>query len=155
MSIFNFLFKKKIYKGDKVYLKESYRVDERTAFDGVATVFYDIYIKETNIRVGSIDLRFTIEGDMYYYGHVGYSIIKEYRGNNYAYYACKVLFNIAATEFNMKELLITCSPENVASYKTLEKLGGEIIDFVQVPTHHFLYKKGETTKYIFKYELGL
>lgn len=155
MSFFDKLFRRKIYEGEVVYLKEDYRVDEKTAYDGVATVYYEIFDKQSNAKVGSIDLRLTVEGDMYYFGHVGYNIVKNYRGNHYAYYACKVLFNIAAMEFDMKELLITCSPENIASYKTLVKLGGEQIDFVEVPKHIYLYKIGETTKYVFKFKIGL
>lgn len=155
MSFLNIFKKKKKYEGEVVYLQESYRVDEKTAYDGVPTVYYDIYNNDSKDKVGSIDLRLTVEGDMYYYGHVGYNIKQTFRGNHYAYYACKILFNIAATEFDIKELIITCSPENIASYKTLMKLGGELIDFVEVPKHLFLYKIGEKTKYVFKYKLGL
>lgn len=154
MKLLDKLFKKDIYKGETVDLIENYRVDKDTSYDGVPTVFYDIYDKQGN-RVGKIDLRFDIEGDMYYYGHVGYNISKEYRGHNYAYYACKVLFNIAREEFKLNELYITCSPENIPSYKTLVKLGGEMIEHVQVPKEHTLYKFGETSKYIFKYKIGL
>ena len=155
MGIFDSLFKKKVYKGDVVSLRENYRTNEKTAYDGIPTVYYEILRNEDNKRVGSIDLRFTVEGDMYYYGHVGYRIVKEYRGNNYAYHACKILFNIAKLEFGMKELLITCSPENKASYRTLEKLNGEIIDFVNVPEYHQLYMLGETKKYVFKYKIDI
>ena len=115
--------------------------------------YYDVLRKEDNEKVGSIDLRLTVEGDMYYYGHIGYNIMKQYRGHSYAYYACKVLFKIAREEFNMDELIITCSPDNIPSYKTLMKLDGELIELAQVPKNHTLYLLGETSKYIFKYRL--
>ena len=152
MGIFDKFFKKKKYEGEVVSLIESYRVDEKTSFDGVPTVYYDIILNSDNKKVGSIDLRLTVEGFMYYYGHVGYNIIKQYRGNNYAYYACKVLFKIAHDEFNMDELIITCSPENIASYKILTKLGGQIVELVDVPSDHTLYRLGEKKKYIFKFD---
>ncbi len=155
MNIIKRLFKKKTFNGDVVYLKEKYRVDEETAYDGVPAIYYDIYRNEDSARVGSIDLRLTIEGDMYYYGHVGYNIIKKYRGNNYVYYACKILFEIAKYEFDMDELIITCSPDNIASYKTLKKLNGEIIDLVHIPKNHTLYSLGETSKYIFRFKINL
>lgn len=151
MSIFSKLFKKKIYQGENVYLKENYRVDEKSAYDGVATIYYDIYRISDNAKVGRTDLRLTVEGEMYYYGHVGYHILKEYRGNNYSYFACKILFKIAHDEFNLSELVITCSPENIASYKVLEKLGGKLIEIVDVPSSHTLYRLGETKKCVFKY----
>lgn len=155
MIFFDRLFKKKIYEGEVVNLKESYRVDEETSYDGIPTVYYDIISNDTNSKVGSIDLRLTVEGFMYYYGHVGYNIIKKYRGNNYAYYACKVLFKIARDEFNINELIITCSPENKASYRILTKLGGEIVELVDVPSDHTLYILGEKKKYIFRFDNSL
>ena len=150
------LFKsKKIYEGEIVDLKERYRVDKQTAYDGVPTIYYDILRHNDKEKVGTIDLRLTIQGDMYYYGHIGYNILRSYRGNHYAYEACKMLFVIAKEEFNMSELIITCSPENIASYKTLKKLNGELLELVKVPKNHDLYLKGETSKYIFRYKIDL
>ena len=146
---------KKLHKGDVVDLREYYRVSEKQALDHIPTVYYEIYIHDSNIKVGSIDLRLSIEDDMYYYGNVGYNIIQQYRGNNYAYYACLVLFEIARDEFDMEELIITCSPDNIASYKTLRKLDGELVELIKVPPNHQLYAKGETSKYIFKYKIDL
>ena len=134
---------------------ERYRVSKESAQDGVATVYYDIISNQDNEKVGSIDLRLSIEGDMYYYGNIGYSIQRLKRGHNYAYYACKVLFDIARDEFGMKELIITCSPDNIASYKTLKKLNGELIELAKVPPKHMLYTLGETSKYIFRYKINL
>ena len=150
------LFKsKKIYEGEIVDLKERYRVDKQTAYDGVPTIYYDILRHSDKEKVGTIDLRLTIQGDMYYYGHIGYNILRSYRGNHYAYEACKMLFGIAKDEFNMSELIITCSPDNIASYKTLKKLNGELLELVKVPKNHDLYLKGETSKYIFRYKIDL
>ena len=110
---------------------------------------------DTKLKVGSIDLRLTVEGDMYYYGHIGYNIIRTFRGHNYAYYACLVLFKIARDEFGMDELIITCSPDNIASYRTLTKLNGELIELVEVPKNHHLFAIGESKKYIFRYRISL
>lgn len=155
VGFFDLFRKKKRYEGDVVDLKEKYRVSEKQAFDGVPTVYYDILLHGSNLKVGSIDLRLTVEGDMYYYGHIGYNIIRSFRGHNYAYHACLVLFEIARNEFGMSELIITCSPDNIASYKTLRKLNGELIELVKVPVHHRLYAIGETSKYIFRYRINL
>ena len=153
MNFFKNLFSKNKYVGEVVYLVERYRLSKDEASDGVPTIYYDIYLNDSDVKVGSIELRLTIEGFMYYYGHIGYNIMKVHRGNHYAYYACKVIFDIAKKEFGLNELIITCSPENIASYKTLVKLEGEIIDLVDVPSDHTLYMMGETKKYIFKYTI--
>ena len=156
MSLFDLLTKdRKDYVGSVVDLKERYRVDEKMAYDGVPTVYYDIVDHKTKKKVGSIDLRLTNEGDMYYYGNIGYNVLPEMRGNNYAYHACKLLFEVARDEFHMDELIITCSPENTASYKTLQKLDGELLELVDVPEGHTLYALGEKSKYIFRYKISL
>ncbi|MBQ0036793.1 MAG: GNAT family N-acetyltransferase [Firmicutes bacterium] len=154
MGLFSRLFKKRV-EGDVVDLVEDYRVNERNSYDGVPTVYYDIYLHGNNVKVGKIELRLSVEGDNIYYGHIGYNIVREHRGHHYAYEACKVLFNIARDEFKLSELVITCSPENVASYKTLKMLNGELVDLVKVPNNHLLYILGEKTKYIFKYKIDL
>ena len=155
MGIFDFIREKKVYEGEIVDLRERYRVSAQKAYDGVATVYYEILRHEDRHKVGTIDLRLSIEGDMYYYGNVGYNVQKEERGHHYAYHACRVLFQIAKEEFGMKELIITCSPENEASYKTLTKLGGELLELVEVPPRHLLYTIGEKSKYIFRYKIDL
>lgn len=147
--------KKNLYKGTIVDLKEKYRTNKDTSFDGVPCVYYDILRHEDSERVGSIDLRMSVEGDMLYYGNVGYRIMKMYRGHHYAYEACKLLFEIAREEFKMKELILTCSPENIASYRTLKKLNGQMLDLIKVPKDHPLFREGKTRKYIFRYKIEL
>ena len=155
MRFLDLFHNKKVHEGEVIDLKERYRISEKTAFDGVATVYYDMIRHQDQEKVGTIDLRLTIEGDMYYYGHVGYNVMRAYRGNNYAYYACRVLFRIAKEEFGMDELIITCSPDNIASYRTLKKLDGELLELVKVPPGHPLYTLGETDKYVFRYKISL
>lgn len=153
MGLFDRFLKKKYHEGPIVDLKEKYRVSEREAYDGVPTVYYDIYTHTDHKKIGATDLRLKSDGDMYFYGNIGYHILPNYRGNHYAYEACKMLFEIARKEFKMDELIITCSPENIPSYKTLLKLNGELLELVDVPKNHYLYMIGEKKKYIFKYKL--
>lgn len=150
--------KKHLYKGEIVDLVERARVSEKTSFDGVPTVFYDIYVSGSNLsgsnlKVGKCDLRLKNDGFMYYYGNVGYNIKESYRGHHYAYYACKILFKIAKEEFGLKELIITCNPDNDASYKTLKRLGGKLVEIAQIPYDHELYEKGDRFKCIFRFKL--
>lgn len=151
MNLFKTRNSNKKHVGEIVYLKENYRTNEKTAYDGIPTIYYDIYKNFDDVKVGKIELRLSVEGFMYYYGHIGYHVYSMYRGNNYAYYACKILFDIAKNEFNMNELLLTCSPENKASYHILEKLNGKYTETVDVPKNHTLYHINEKTKCIFKF----
>ena len=159
--------KKHLYKGEIVDLVERARVSEKASFDGVPTVFYDIYVSGSNLgsnltgsnltgsnlKVGKCDLRLKNDGFMYYYGNVGYNIKESYRGHHYAYYACKILFKIAKEEFGLNELIITCNPDNDASYKTLKRLGGKLVEIAQIPYDHELYEKGDRFKCIFRFKL--
>ena len=149
------LFHKKTEKGTNVDIREKYRVSSHTAYDGVPCVYYDIYLHDSNVKAGTIDLRLSAEGDMYYYGNIGYRIQPKFRGNHFAYEACQLLFKVAREEFNMDELIITCSPDNIASKKTLEKLGGTLVEKADVPKNHTLYCSGEKEKLIYRYRIKM
>ena len=147
--------KRKIYQGEVVDLKYRFEVDERTAYDGIPTIYFGIYLHDTFTRIGDIDLRLKMNDYMYYYGHVGYNISPKYRGHNYSYYACKVLFELAKNKYNLDELYLTCNPDNIASYKILEKLNCLYVETVNIPTNHELYKKGDRNKCVFRYKIKL
>lgn len=146
---------KKIYEGDVVDLWESFSVSESLALDGIPTVYYGIYLHGSNYKVGKCDLRLKMNDRMYYYGHVGYSILKNERGHHYAYHACKVLFRIARDEYHFSELYLTCNPDNEASYKTLKALKGELVEVAEIPHDHDLYSGGDRYKCVFRYKIDL
>lgn len=154
MSIFTDLFKrsKTIYQGEIVFLKKRSSIFDY-GNNEASVIYYDILRSSDNKVVGYADLRVKRDDEYYYYGDLGYHIYEEYRGHNYAYYACLILFRIAKEEYGFEELIITCSPDNIASYKTLEKLKGEYLETVEVPRYTELYRRGETIKCIFRYRL--
>ena len=123
---------------------------EATAY----TVWYGIYLHDTDIRIGFTDLRVGKNDELYYAGNIGYQIYPRYRGHSYAYEASKLLLHTAREEFGMDELIITCSPDNPASRRTIEKLGGELIETADVPAWHWLYRRGETVKRIYRFDLS-
>lgn len=141
--------------GDIVDLKYRYETTEDTAYDGIPTIYYDIVLHDTGAKIGSIDLRLKMDDNMYYYGHVGYDIVPRHRGHNYSYEACKLLFKEAKERYGMSELYLTCNPDNIASYKILQKLNGELVEVVQVPSNHELYKRGDKMKCIFRYKINV
>ena len=117
-------------------------------------ISYNIIQLSNNKNIGYIDIRPTITPYLYYFGQIGYHIYPEFRGNNYAYKACLLLFELAKKEYNLNEIIITCSPDNIPSLKTLNKLNGELIETIEVPKDHELYYREEKIKCIFKYDLN-
>ncbi len=43
----------------------------------------------------------------------------------------------------MTHLLITCNPENIASRRTCERLGAQLLETVAVPNDHVFYSRGD------------
>ena len=80
-----------------------------------------------------------------YAGHIGYGVDAEFRGHHYAARATRLLFDIARRH-GMRTLWITCNPENVASRRTCELVGGELIEIVDLPPDIDMYQEGERQK---------
>jgi len=80
-----------------------------------------------------------------YAGHIGYGVEMPFRGKRYAARACMLLFGLARLH-GMTTLWITCNPENVASRRTCELVGGELVDIVELPPETDMYKEGERQK---------
>lgn len=139
--------------GDPVDLVAEYIMDPRTSPADVYTVWYGIYLHDSMVRVGYADLRVGKSEELYYAGNVGYRISPFYRGHSYAYEACRMILEIARDTYDMEEVIITVSPDNPASCRTLDKLGGELIETTDVPAWHWLYRRGEKVKRIYRFTL--
>ena len=115
---------------------------------------YHFHICDLNGNVmGACDLRIGYTEGLFYGGHIGYSVNEEYRGNHYAAKACLLLFDLAR-KHDMTYLYITCSPDNIASRKTLEYLQGEFIGVIELPEGNDMkIMEGATHKCIFRLEL--
>ena len=145
MSKFEFLNEFDILSDDEITLKISQKYqgdDELLPF-----YYYDIWIGDTPI--GKISIRIGNNYHSYYNGHIGYEIDEEYRSNNYAYKACKLVLQVAKAH-NMCELTLTCDESNIASYKTIEKLGAELIEIVKPPKDYFAYREDMEKQRIYK-----
>ncbi len=97
-------------------------------------------------NIGNISLRV---GDTFrlrmYGGHIGYGVHQEHRGNHYAARACRLLFDLAKNH-GMRQVWITCNPENTASRRTCELAGARFIGIVDLPTDIDMYQQGERQK---------
>lgn len=127
-------------------------IDVTEEFDGydVETLLFDIYVPEIKRTVGRCEFRVESGRDLWYYGNIGYVIYPPYRGHNFAYHACIVLLNIIRnTKKGLHDVIITCNPDNDASRRTIEKLGGRYHSTLDIDTDHELFRLGESQKDVF------
>ena len=93
---------------------------------------YSIYCMIVdNVEVGRLVLREGRDEEVYFAGHIGYSVYEEYQGHHYAYQACLLLREM----LDFDHLLITCNPDNYASLKTIQRLGCQYIETKTIPAH--------------------
>lgn len=119
---------------------------------GWVPAYHFAICNDNGIKLGVCDLRIGHNVKLYYGGNIGYRIDEEYRGNHYAGKACKLLFELAR-KHNLEYLIITCNPDNIASRKTCEYAGGELLEIVELPADSDMRERGETQKCIYKFIL--
>lgn len=107
--------------------------------------FYWWNILVNNKCVGKISLRIADNIDAYWDGNIGYEIDEEYRGHNYAYEATKLVIDVAK-KHNMDKLYFSCEYDNIASMRTIEKLGGIFLE-ENVPSKDYAYYHKGMPKY--------
>lgn len=120
---------------------------------------YHFWMKLTGsnppVRIaGGIGLRIGDNANLRnYIGHLGYNVYPPARGRHLAERACRLLFPLARRH-GLKALWITCNPDNLASRRTCERLGAELVGIVAVPESHELYAKGEVRKCRYRINLA-
>lgn len=114
--------------------------------------WWDIILKPQNIAIGKVSFRIGHNYHSYYNGNIGYEVDEEYRGHHYALLACQLMLRVAHYH-QMEKIYLTCDHDNVASYKTIEKLGATLIEEVLPPKDWIYYHEGVETHKI--YELNV
>lgn len=95
---------------------------------------------------GTVSLRVGDTPDLkIFFGHVGYNVFPAARGRHYAERACRLLFDLAR-HHGLCPMWITTDPDNAASRRTCERLGGRMIEIVEIPPNHLLYARGQRRK---------
>ena len=87
-----------------------------------------------------------------YIGHIGYRVYPRYRGHRYAARATRLLLPLAR-KHDLKTLWITADPDNLASRKTCELVGAEMVDIVEAPLSSEPYRRGYRQKCRYRLEL--
>jgi predicted acetyltransferase len=125
--------------GDLVLRLADYSVH---AYHRVPTYFFRMMSVERDEELGSVNLRIGSTAHVERYaGHIGYSVHAAHRGHHYAARSVTLLLPLART-LGIDPLWITCDPDNMASRRSLEIAGGELIEIVDVPEDCGIRKYG-------------
>lgn len=94
------------------------------------------------VVIGSINLRIgTPDRIVLYRGHIGYSVKPEYHGHRFAARSVRLLMPLAVAH-GLNPLWITCDPDNLASRRTCELAGAELVEIIEVPADEEMYQRG-------------
>lgn len=103
--------------------------------------------------VGSVSLRIGDTEDLrLYMGHIGYGVYPPARGYHLAERATRLLYPLARAH-GLKELWVTANPDNIPSRRTCERLGGTLVDIVELPITHPLFLRGDRRKCRYRIDL--
>jgi predicted acetyltransferase len=80
-----------------------------------------------------------------YRGHIGYSVEPGYRGHHSAARSVRLLVPLAAAH-GLNPVWITCDPDNLASRRTCELAGAELVEIIDIPTNEEMYQRGVRQK---------
>lgn len=114
--------------------------------------WWNIILKRNNTSIGKISFRIGNNYHSYYNGNIGYEIDEEYRGNNYALKACKLILPIA-NFYNINKINLSCDYDNIASYKIIEKLDAKFVEEVVPPRDYIFYYDGIKPHKIYELEI--
>jgi predicted acetyltransferase len=120
---------------------------------GVPTYMFEMrgpggeYMGRIRLRIGWSEdvIRFA--------GHVGYAVEPAHRGHRYAERACRLILPLAK-QHGFTALWITCQPDNLASRRTLERLGAECAGLIEVSDAYPLDAGAERQKMGFRLTLA-
>ena len=104
-------------------------------------------------EMGRIDLRLgNANAIVMYAGHIGYAVFPDFRGQHYAARSVKLLLPLAR-KHDFKTIWITCNPDNFASRRTCELVGGRLVEIVDLPKNNEMYLRGEHQKCRYRLDL--
>jgi tagatose 1,6-diphosphate aldolase len=119
----------------------------------VQACHFQMVHSETGVEMGGINLRIGSTPHIERYaGHVGYTVLPEYRGHRYAARSVRLLVPIAR-RFELAVIWITCDPENANSRRSAELAGAEFVEIVDVPEDCIIHRSGHPRKCRYRLDL--
>ncbi|WP_417482613.1 GNAT family N-acetyltransferase [Maricaulis sp.] len=92
--------------------------------------------------VGELRVRLGDTEDLQrHFGQIGYEVYPAFRGRGHATTACRLGLAVMH-DLGYGEIWITCNPENKASRRVCEKVGGVLTETVDIPAGHVMYQHG-------------
>ena len=117
------------------------------------TYYFRMIHSETGKELGVINLRCGSTPHLERYaGQIGFAVHSVHRGNRYASRSVALLIPVAR-RLNFQSLWITCDPENVASRRSLERAGAELVEIVEVPEDCTIRQAGHPRKCRYRIDL--
>lgn len=89
-------------------------------------------------RVGALRFRVGTVEHLFFLGHIGYEVDPPFRGNHFAERACRIAAPLVMAH-GLSSVILTCRPDNMASRRTIERLGAKLLGQFEVPPTHELY----------------
>jgi predicted acetyltransferase len=118
---------------------------------GLVPFYHFRILTRRNTDVGHINLRV---GDTEHVrlcaGHIGYQVEERFRGKRYAFQACCAIAPFVRTIY--PKVILTCDPDNVASRKTIERLGAKFIEEIPIPPEAVHFHLGSVVKRRYEWE---
>ena len=116
------------YMGDKHNLRyepdDEYDLEKLSKFTKEveeSKLFYVCFIKNTDILIGHIYLEKT-DPSIFNGGNIGYIFNPKFHGLGFATEAAKAVMNYGFNNLGMHRIIAMCNPENIPSWKVMEKL---------------------------------
>lgn len=114
---------------------------------------FSMHLDSVAEPVGAISLRL---GDNYtlimHAGQIGYGVDEAHRGQRLASRSVRLLKPLAKSH-GFEELWITCDPDNLASRRTCELAGAELVEIVDLPSGSDMYDRGDRFKCRYRIDL--
>jgi predicted acetyltransferase len=119
----------------------------------VPTYCFTLIVDGESEPVGHVHLRVgRTENLEQYQGQIGYGVSPKWRGRHFAERATRLILPVAAAH-GLNPVWITCDPDNWASRRTCERLGGTLAEIVYVPESAPAYRYGARVKCRYRLDL--
>ena len=112
---------------------------------------FNMRLQGVGDKVGGIQLRLGLTDELLYHaGQIGYGVDEQFRGQRLAARSVVLLLPVARAA-GMEELWITCDPENIASRRSLEIAGGELVEIRDIAEWSPMRVDGRTRSCRFRF----